>query len=90
LPLEQLLGPVAALAGALVVVGALWRDHVRSDTDDRLERDSWRALAIKLMDEIPGLSRAVAEQTRVISEMDKRSGQRTAEAVESLLRKLDK
>jgi len=35
----DLLGPTAALAGALVVVGILWREHLKADVDDRAQRD---------------------------------------------------
>ena len=90
MPLDELLGPAAALAGALTVVGVLWRDHQRSDADDRAERDSWKAIALRLMEQIPGLSSSVAEQTRQINDMDKRSSQRTFDAVEKLLDRLGK
>lgn len=41
----ELLGPTGLLVALVLAVGVLWRDHVRADTDDRRERDEWRALA---------------------------------------------
>lgn len=42
----SLTGPLAALAGSIVVIVALWRDHLRADADDRSQRDiaiaGWR------------------------------------------------
>ena len=42
----DLVGPTAALAGAIAIVVALWREHLRADADDRLQRDQnyagWR------------------------------------------------
>ena len=43
---DALLGPSAALAGAVAIIVALWRSHVVSDTDVRTQRDiaiaGWR------------------------------------------------
>jgi hypothetical protein len=85
---DELLGPGALLVAALVTISFLWRDHLRSDTDDRAERDRWQSVALELLERIPGLTAAVAEQTKAINEMDKRAGQRTLEAVEKLVKRL--
>ena len=39
----EVLGPQGLLVAAVVVIGVLWRDHLRADRDDRDQRD--RALA---------------------------------------------
>ena len=85
---DELLGPGALLVAALFTIGVLWRDHARSDKDDRDERDRWRQVAIDLMAQIPGLTAAVAQQTNVIADLDKRAQQRTLEAVEKLVKRL--
>ena len=47
MPPPDLLGPYAALVGALVIVGALWQSHERADADVRTLRDiaiaGWKA-----------------------------------------------
>jgi hypothetical protein len=46
IPIEWLVGPVAALALALVVIGALYRllrDYI---TDLKTERDGWKARSV--------------------------------------------
>lgn len=35
----ELLGPYALTAAALIAIGVLWRDHLRSDADVRSQRD---------------------------------------------------
>lgn len=40
----DLLGPTALLAGALIAVGVLWREHTKADADDRAQRDQALAL----------------------------------------------
>lgn len=46
MPPDALLGPTAALVGAVAIIVALWRSHVASDTDVRSQRDiaiaGWR------------------------------------------------
>ena len=43
----ELLGPAGLLVASLLVIGVLWRDHLRADADDRAQRDTaiagWRA-----------------------------------------------
>lgn len=36
---DALLGPTAALVGAIIVIGTLWREHLRADAEDRRQRD---------------------------------------------------
>jgi hypothetical protein len=81
---DQLLGPVAALAGALVVAGVLWREHVSSDNDDRAERDRWQKVALDLLDRIPTLTSAVTKQTETIAELDRRQKRERDELVRRL------
>ena len=42
----DLYGPLGLLIGLSLAVGALWRDHMRADADDRAQRDvalaGWR------------------------------------------------
>lgn len=35
----DLIGPSALLVAALIAVGALWREHLKADADDRSQRD---------------------------------------------------
>jgi hypothetical protein len=42
MPLEQLLGPLGALAAALIAVGVLWKNHL--DSDAQRSRDQAAAL----------------------------------------------
>lgn len=42
----ELYGPLGLLVGLGLAVAALWRDHLRADADDRVQRDiaiaGWR------------------------------------------------
>lgn len=38
----DLFGPYGLLAGALVVIGILWRLHLEGDKRDRADRDAWQ------------------------------------------------
>jgi hypothetical protein len=49
-PPEALLGPGALLIGALISVAILWREHLKADADDRLQRDAFAALLDKSLD----------------------------------------
>jgi len=40
---EWLVGPAAALAGALMVIRVLWAAHTAADARDRADRDEWKA-----------------------------------------------
>jgi predicted outer membrane lipoprotein len=40
----ELLGPLGLTAALAFAVGALWREHLRADADDRIQRD--RAIAV--------------------------------------------
>ena len=42
----ELLGSTGLLVAALLTVGVLWRDHMRSTADDRKQRDDWKAAAL--------------------------------------------
>lgn len=43
IPLEWLVGPVAALALALWISNILWKAHQAADADVRKDRDEWKA-----------------------------------------------
>lgn len=54
---QVLLGPLGLAAFLLLVVGALWRDHLRADQDDREQRDQ----AFRLVEGIIPTVRDLAE-----------------------------
>lgn len=67
----EVLGPVGLTIGLLVALSVLWREHVRSDEDDRKQRDialeGWRAqteATKRLADAIEKRNRADAERRR--------------------------
>ena len=45
--IADLVGPAAALVGAIVIIWALWRTHVQGDADVRAQRDANGARADK-------------------------------------------
>jgi hypothetical protein len=55
---SDFLGPFGLTLAALAVIGVLWRDHVRSDADDRSMRDRAMAIAEKLVLDAEGRRRA--------------------------------
>ena len=61
---EQLVGPFALTFGSVAVVIALWRDHLRSDADDRAVRDRSLAIAEHLTDAVNRLTDALEQQAR--------------------------
>lgn len=76
----ELLGPTGLLVGALLVIGALWREHLKADQDDRTQRDTatagWRdqtTATTKLTDEIAA---------------DRREREKEQKAIEDALRRL--
>jgi hypothetical protein len=87
---DELLGPGALLIASLVAIGFLWRDHLRSDTDDRSERDEWRSIAVRYAEQIPALTQAVDKLTTAVREMDERRGDQTLEAVKQVQGSIDK
>lgn len=67
----DLYGPFGLLIALGLAVAALWRDHVRADADDRLQRDlavtGWReqtAATNRLADAIETRERDLANRTR--------------------------
>lgn len=46
MPPPELLGPYGLLVALGIAVIALWRDHLRSDADDRKDADDWKAIAL--------------------------------------------
>jgi hypothetical protein len=67
----DLLGPTAALVGAVIAVGALWREHIRAVADVRAQRDlataGWRAqtdATNRLADLIEGMAHNPKPGTR--------------------------
>lgn len=59
----EILGPLGLTVAALATIAILWRDHLRSDADDRKERDDWKAIAGRYAEQIPGLTQAVERLT---------------------------
>lgn len=59
----ELLGPAALTVGALIVVGVLWREHLRADAEDRKQRDDQLAINEKLRDTISQLSGALEQDS---------------------------
>lgn len=64
MPPESLLGPVGVAVGALIVVGVLWREHLRADDEDRKQRDDALAANRKLEASVAELARAIETDTR--------------------------
>lgn len=71
----ELLGPTGLLVGALIVIGALWREHQRADQDDRTQRDTaltgWQNATTavgKLTDEVARDRSERAKEQRVIED----------------------
>jgi hypothetical protein len=58
IPIEWLVGPVAALALALVVIGALYRLLKDYIADIRAERDAWKARSLASDDRLERLADA--------------------------------
>ena len=64
MPPDAFLGPVALLVAALVAVGALWREHLKADADDRAQRDKAIALLEVNLDAMQRMARAWEERNR--------------------------
>ena len=69
---DALFGPSGLLIGAMIVVAALWRDHLRADSDDRAQRDralaGWEAQTTATRDLVTAIEvkdRADAERRRL-------------------------
>lgn len=59
----ELLGPAGLAVGAIIVVGVLWRDHVRSDSDVRKQRDDLAAINEHLRGTLDKMSGVVEQDT---------------------------
>lgn len=64
MPPDAFLGPAALLVAALVAVGALWREHLKADADDRAQRDKAIALLEATLDGTQRMARAWEERNR--------------------------
>lgn len=59
----ELLGPAALTVGALIVVGVLWREHVRSDADVRKQRDDLAVINATLRGTLDKMSDVVEQDS---------------------------
>lgn len=59
---EDLLGPGGFLIGSLLALGALWREHLKADADDRAQRDKALALVEGLIPEVKKLADAATRR----------------------------
>lgn len=73
IPLEVLVGPVAGLAIALVVVWALWSEHKKADARDRADNADWKALATGALHKIGEQTEAITRLTTVVDRIAKRA-----------------
>jgi len=85
----ELLGPLGVTVGALIVAGVLWRDHLRSDAEDRAQRDEWKTSAQELLKSIPALVAGVDKLRETVHDMDLRRAQGTSDAVEQVLKRIE-
>lgn len=60
----DLYGPAGLLVALVIAVGWLWRDHLRSDEEDRKQRDAFQALNEAIVPALRELTQAVTETTR--------------------------
>lgn len=66
----ELLGPAGLLVASLLVIGVLWRDHLRADADDRAQRDTaiegWRA-------QVEATNRLISASNRLAAAIEARN-----------------
>lgn len=78
----ELLGPTGLLVACIGVIGALWREHLKADADDRVQRDK----------AITGWTDQTAATSRLTDEIaaDRREREKEQKAIEDALRRLAK
>ncbi len=65
----ELLGPYALLAALLITVGALWRDHQRSDAREQARQDKAIGIVEGLVPTVKQLADAQLEGNKLLSEI---------------------
>ena len=60
-----LTGPLAALAGAIVIIAGLWREHVKADADVRSQRDAALAVSAAQVAATNRLADVIEERDRL-------------------------
>lgn len=67
----EVLGPLGLTVALGIAVGALWRDHLRADADDRAQRD--RALDVSTA-QVEAINRVAAGQDQLAGEVGELAG----------------